>query len=584
MIAAIPILVFDLAGGSGGLIEGGQTGQWDWGAPTQGPVGLGNCWGTNLNGPYLHDSVDFLEVPLPDLSGLTDPVVVIRHYFDVAAGDHGLVQVDSGGGFSRVEPVLGYPTADGFSGASGSYVEHAFDLSGAGTAPRVRLSFGADLVGASDGWFVQTVTLWDGDVVPPQVAPVLIPSNTQDLVGPYDIELSVMDDTDVASVTMFWTSDGAQIHSVPLSQVGGELWHGDIPAQHPDTTVVWWVEADDGTQAVTWPAVGTESFRVFLAAPRNLSAPVSHRNIATKVDLSWDPPETSHEVEGYEVRQTGGSQVFSVDAEGVTVPLTPQSSQRFEVRALYAAGVGDATPALQLDYEVPQLTIEPAEVFAADEVYLELSGASLYLLQGATDVDLGQGVAVLQTNVIDTDRLTARVRVDPAPAAGPRDVVVVTSGGEHTFPSALQVLGAEDAPHIVSVSPGKMTQGEELRFTVQASTLFAGPVRIDAGDDFVVTQDIETDGAVVRFGLAANLSAQIGVHTVVIDDGARLWPVDVEVLERTFTQSGCAVAPGGGAAVLFTGLLLVGARRRRQWPASSPHSAFRRASRPHPVR
>ena len=97
--AAQPIWVLDLGASDGRLLSGGETGQWAWGQPTVGPVTYGNLWGTNLNGPYLHDTTDWLQVTLPDLSGLSAPTLVLTHWYAVRAGDSALLQLDSGSGF-----------------------------------------------------------------------------------------------------------------------------------------------------------------------------------------------------------------------------------------------------------------------------------------------------------------------------------------------------------------------------------------------------------------------------------------------------------------------------------------------------
>ncbi|HHO50325.1 MAG TPA: hypothetical protein ENK18_05490, partial [Deltaproteobacteria bacterium] len=131
-MAPLLLLTLDLSLSDGALIEAGQTGQWGWADPAAGPTGLGSCWGTNPDGPYLHDTIDTLEIPLGDLSGVVRPLLTVRHWYEIAGGDLGVLELDDGTGWRVLDPVFGYPDPAGFVGVSLGYVVHAWDLSGGG--------------------------------------------------------------------------------------------------------------------------------------------------------------------------------------------------------------------------------------------------------------------------------------------------------------------------------------------------------------------------------------------------------------------------------------------------------------------
>ena len=405
----LTLLLVDLTVSDGGLLESGQTRQWEWGAPTSGPVGLGSAWGTNLSAPYLHDTVDTLEVALPDLSQAARPMLRVRHWYDIAPGDVAIVEIHDGTGWVELEPVFGYPDPAGFVGTSAGYVEHAWSLSGHETATQLRFRLQADLAVALDGWFIQTVEVIDGDVVPPLISPVAQPVDTQDLSGPYDVVVNVLDDVGVTDVLLHWEAAGIA-QSVPMQPVKDGAWRGQIPGQAPDTLVTWSVSADDGTQVTWYPDAIDAAFRVFLAAPRDLRVePVGLRPVAQSIQLAWDPPDSPHPVTGYRVFDEARLEVLAANQSPAVITLIPQEPQVFSVQAEYDAGAGDVSEPMELDFDVPQLvSVDPPGAHAGDTVHVTLVGDSLYLDETST-LNLGPGIEVLSLDVEDAHTADATV-------------------------------------------------------------------------------------------------------------------------------------------------------------------------------
>ena len=82
----------------------------------------------------------------------------------------------------------------------------------------------------------------------------------------------------------------------------------------------------------------------------------------------------------------------------------------------------------------------------------------------------------------------------------------------------------------------------------------------------LVLSDPVLDGELARVELFASGDASPGPHTLVLDDGNRLWTVDIVVEERVYSvQTGCG---GCNGSALPSGsvpwLLLLLALRRRQ--------------------
>jgi len=563
LLAAIPLIVWDFSVSDEGFASSGDLGQWTWGVPTTGPVGVDTVWGTNLDGNYFNDATEYLELPALDLTGVVRPVLVFRHWFSIQPGDFGVVEVNDGGGFTVVDPVFGYPDPTGFVGVGG-WKNTSVDLTGFGVNPRVRFTFTADATQADEGWFLGDITLYDGDATPPQVSAVETPGDTQELSIAYPVSLLATDDVAVVSADLYYSIDGGPETVIACADSGGDLWDGAIPAQNADTDVSWYAVVNDGIQTTRFPVAGTLDFRVFLAAPENFRGPDTHRLVGNEVTLSWDPPVTPHTVLSYRVEDAASS----VDVPGLeaTVAVDEDAPLSWTVTALYDAGFGDASEVLELDVEVPELDpVDPQSAYQGETVRVQLQGASLYLFDEVAAVDFGAGVEVSELEVFDVNGLSAVLMVADDAAVGPSDVSLTGTQGTFTFADAFEILDGATAPRILEVDPIFGIQGDDLTVRVTASEAYAGELDVDGGDDLVVTK-ATADAEVARVKLVINNSARIGNHTLVLDDGVRLWTAEFEVKERVFTGStgcrGCATneAPTPAWALL---LLLFGTRRRR---------------------
>ncbi len=561
LLAAIPLFFWDFSVSDQGFVSSGDIGQWSWGVCSTGPASPDAVWGTNLTGNYLNDATEYLELPPLDLTGTTQPVLVFRHWHGIRAGDFGLVEVDDGGGFVRVEPIYDYPDPSGFTGQS-DWRDTSVDLTGFGNTPRVRFAFTADASVSDDGWYLSNAALFDGDATPPVVSALVLPFDTQELVAGYPISLLALDDVAVTAVDLYVSIDSGPATFIAFTNTGGGKWDAEIPAQSPDTDVTWYAVATDGTQTTRFPGVVDEAFRVFLAAPENFRGPDSNRLVGNEVTLSWDGPVSPHSVVSYQVDDTVNSQ--DVTGLEATVSVDADSPLAWTVTAVYDAGPGDPSELLELDVEVPELDpMSPPGAFQGDVVRVQIRGASLYMFQDDTEFDVGADIEVSELWVHDVNTASAILTISEDAEVGPRAARITGTEGGFTFADAFVVLDGAAAPRIVEVSPMFGIQGDDLTVRVTASQDFSGPVVVEAGEDMVVTDAILKDDF-VRVKLVINNSARIGTHTLVLDDGVRLWTADFEVRERIYTGStgcqGCATTGEPGPMWLLL-LLLFGVRR-----------------------
>ncbi|MFN7144001.1 MAG: hypothetical protein ACK4YP_09510 [Myxococcota bacterium] len=560
---AAPLVLYDLEAGDGGFTATGDAGQWEWGTVLNGPGGGFDGprgWSTGRVSNYLNASADYLEVPVPSLDGVARASFSFQHWYDIIPGDYAWVEVDSGNGWTAIEPLYGYPVGAGYSGASGGWRPAVYDLSTYQPPLRVRLVFQTDLSGVSSGWTVDQVAFHDGDVAAPKLWDVTVLEDTDDLEGPYTVEVQAVDDTAVTGVDLVWRAHGAE-GVVAMEPVGGDTWRGVLPAQPPDTEVTYRVEGTDGLNAAREPFDDDLSFRVYLPAPTDLVGPAG-RVVDTEATLSWAAPEGRNEVLGYEVVR-GGLVVARSDATEAVVPLAG-GGDAFAVRAVYAAGAGDLSDHYYVDSVVPTVSaLAPAEGWPGDTLRVALTGSYLLLVDGEVSANLGAGVAVTGIEVRDVDRAWLSLAVSDDAGAGPRALVLQNGDDVLTVPDAFTVLDGEDRPRLLRATPDVVRQGDEGELVLDLVGDLEGDPVVDLGDG-IVTGAVRYAGDSLVVPYTVTGTAPLGERAVTLDDGVRVFRGVTLEVKNTLptTQRGCGtpVTPTG---VLVVGGLVLAALRRR---------------------
>lgn len=523
---AAPILEWALDADDGGFVATGDTGQWHWGEVRNGP-GSGfdgpRAWSTGLTANYLNDSVDELEIPLPDLSLAVHPVLRFEAWYQTAAPDGGWIEVDSGGGWELATPIYGYPQSAGYVGSSGGWQEVAVDLADAGATPRIRLVFATDVAGVGEGWFIDRVGIYDGDVAAPHITAVTTLADTEDIAGPYVVEAEISDDNAVATAELLWNAAGVDVVT-PMTRGTGDTWRGEIAGQSPNTTVRYAVRADDGENAASFPSLGTQAFRVFLPAPSNLDGP-DGRVVAGQARLTWSPPDTAHSVVGYRVFR-GASTLLDVRESYADVPLLG-AYDTFSVRALYDLDdddpvAGDAADDVSVDAVVPAVvSLDPDGAYAGDTVHVTVHARYLLMTDGKVALSLGQGVTVNRIDVIDVDTLLAEVSVSPDTTPGPRTVSVVTDTSFAVEPEAFTIMSGADRPRLTTLEPSSIRQGQSGEIEIAFVGSLAAPPVVDLGSG-VVIESVSVGSGTIRVVYACALDSAIGTRAVRVDDGVRV--------------------------------------------------------------
>ena len=469
-VAAAGTLVteWDFEAGSLEFVSSGVPAIWACGevlsGPGQGSSGSSAC-GTGLATNYSNNSESYLTFPDFPLTGLTQPMIRWENWFAFEAGDFGLVESFVGGSWQAMSPVYGYPSGESLEGQNLDWHPLLLDLSSLTNLNQIRLRLSSDTAVTDDGWFIDEVTLWEGDVAPPQITGVTELPDTEDLPGPYGVSATVVDNQSLQSVELIYSVNGGAEVSIAMNSVGGDDFFAELPGQPHDSQVDYWVEALDGENEARYPAQGALEFRVRLPAPRDLLGPegVVH---ATQATLSWTAPITALAVEAYWIYQADEFLMETTDLEA-DVGLIGGGEDRFFVTAIYEAGEGDPSGELLLDSAVPEvLEVDPQFVFQGDQIRAVVRGANLLFLQDDVDVALGQGIEVAAVDVRDVDTLIVRLDVAPDAVPGPRLVSVSSGELGASLSSALQVIDGKERPTVSRLEPPLGRQGSQLELEI----------------------------------------------------------------------------------------------------------------------
>ena len=543
---------------------------WECGQVSSGPMGGfsgNNAYATRLTSNYSNNASSFLVLPSQDLSNLSAPMLRWMQWFAFEEGDAGQVEIFLNGEWGSASPVYGYPNeSSSFSGQSEDWKSVELDLSALDNLDQVRLRFDSDASVNDDGWYVDDFSVWDGDVAPPLVNNLLLLGDTEDLDGPYTVEVEVEDNSGAPSAALFFSVDGGPALSVGMQNPGGNLYSGEIPGQEHDSLVQYWVEAEDGFNVTTVPEEGSISFRVRLPAPTDLTGPEGLVH-DTHALLSWTAPDSNHTLLSYRLYR--GEELLAdtslLDAE---VPLLGEGFDRFRVRAVFDVGEGDPSNELVLETAVPAaLGLTPGTLFQGDHIRSVLTAENLVFVQGEVSLDLGEGLELTQVDVRDVDRAVLRIQVDDDAEPGFRDVLVESGPNSILLEQGLVVVDGADRPRIERIEPPVGRQGLNLELEIWTSEPVSGVESVDLGEGIVIQEITQPAANCVRVTGWIDLKAPLGDRMVQLDDGSRVWTGQrFKVLDQAPPPVGCQESPErtGWAVVLFA---LLGVLRRKELSA-----------------
>jgi hypothetical protein len=120
-----------------------------------------------------------------------------------------------------------------------------------------------------------------------------VPAVNQDVI----VSVTAEDANGVANVTLYYSVDSGAFQTVAMQNVDGDLYQATIPGQSASAIVQFYVEGEDGLNAIsTFPATGAESralYKVEDGQALNLDLVNNFRIIMTTPDSDWLHTETN---------------------------------------------------------------------------------------------------------------------------------------------------------------------------------------------------------------------------------------------------------------------------------------------------
>jgi len=542
--------------------------QWEWGAPSgQGPAGayLGEgAWATKLTTLYSNEIPDALRFPAVDLLDMDRPMVSWWQWVEVDDGDEARVErwdlkTED---WETSAPVYG--VAGSFENAP-EWREVFVDLTGATNLDELRLTFAPDASIQAPGWYVDEVTLWDGDAAPPGLSDLTLLEDTQDISGPYAVSVTAVDDAQLAEVQLIYQIDGGASTAVSMVDGGGGRYTADLPGQPPDTRISYSVVASDGENTAEAPRLSLHTFRVFLPQPTGLTGP-SGRVVGQSATLSWEPPTTSHAVDAYRIWR-GDSLVDEVSETAAEIPMDPEDNT-YVVTAVFeidgAFWEGDASEAVSVDVAFSEITdVSPAMAYQGDEARVSITGHNLLLVGGEVGLDFGQGVTPDEVEVRDVDAAVVTLTIAEDAEVGLRDIVLSSGEVDLTVTDAFEVLDGAERPRLVSVTPEAIKQGAEAELTITTAGDIGDTLSLSLGDGVVVEAVEKTGEDTLLATVVVDPSAALGERSLTVDDSLRLLTgASVTVETRIVTVDKSCGGPVGAGWLWLFGVLGVVRRRR----------------------
>ncbi len=582
---------------------------WQWGLPAGDDVAasLGNVWATELDQHYLPATSSVIRSPTFSLSAYPGATMAIEHYYDIdpngtctlsdgtelggVCGDGGFLRLlDGDGALHPLTPDEGYNAqvmyddkiTAAFSGKSDTWITSYFDLQGlTGDNVALELVFVSNDARWANGWFVSSVTFFDGDVIPPEVSVVVRPVDTSNVIGPYSVVAVASDNREVQKVTLYYSAGGGQTQATDMVANVGGRWEASIPGQDTGTEVRYYVEATDingNTMSYPVDAPGGTwlSFRVRLPPPRALDfVPSPPPSLALNLTLQWLPPQELGD-EGYaqegqylidyqvihtifdEAGTVVGSSVVE-DQDGDDTDLTaiveaagkPYTDQ-YQVRARYQVedeegnttmALGDLSDPVSHALYVPHIQeIIPSAEYRGESTTLHVISAYTTFVDGDVELDLGRGIQVSNLVVESVTRCTATITLADDVPVGYRAVTIRTGDYDLTYQPGLEVIDQALQPAITRVEPDyvRVREKKQIKFTGANTDFIDESPSVDFWDDIqVLSLEVLSDTEFI-VEIEATVGAAVGERAVRVISGSETFEVAFWVEpEEPVTTSPC---------------------------------------------
>jgi hypothetical protein len=132
-------------------------------------------------------------------------------------------------------------------------------------------------------------------------------------------------------------------------------------------------------------------------------------------------------------------------------------------------------------------------------------------LSGATEVQMGTGIAVNSFKVLSSNQLTVNISIAPDAVTGTRDVSVATPGGSVTLPNSFSIKQA--LPTITSINPALGNQETTFNVTIDGTNL-GGASDVWLGTGIIVNKFSVLSSNQISATISITSGSEVGVRDV----------------------------------------------------------------------
>jgi YVTN family beta-propeller protein len=288
--------------------------------------------------------------------------------------------------------------------------------------------------------------------------------------GPFTVTATITDNSSIVSATLkYQTAEQAEFTEVPLSEMDDDLFAGSIPWQSADTTIDYYIEAEDDVgNLVTDPPVGTFSFFIDSTAPSvSIVSPLEGAYIYTStvvVDGSVSEPQPSSGLASVTVNGI----TATIQGDTFTATLSGQPEAPLTIAAIATDSFGNSAMSAPVNVVIIYDTTLPSIAITspADGVLLNTSN----VLVVGTVTDDNTGVALVMVNGVTAfiigENFSALLETQPE---GPLTIIATATDNAGNSKDSLPVNITIDSisPVVIISSP---TNGDFLNSTTVVVT------------------------------------------------------------------------------------------------------------------
>jgi hypothetical protein len=182
-----------------------------------------------------------------------------------------------------------------------------------------------------------------------------------------------------------------------------------------------------------------------------------------------------------------------------------------DISVITPAGSYTLPAAFSVQQAQPSIaSINPTRGNQETSLTVTISGSDL---NGAYDVDFGNGIIVNSFTQLSSSQIAADIRISASAETGLRDLSITTPGGGITLPNSFNVI--QSLPVVNSISPDYGNKGATLNITL-SGTGFSGASQVRLGSDIAINYFNVTNADQISASITILAGAATGPRNVTV--------------------------------------------------------------------